>query len=102
MFTIQPARTLSSVIGCRGHRKLLFAAMVALPVLLGGRVHAQQQPVDGVWAIGNDKACSTSPYQLQTSPTTWKFTDRKGTVSIGGSGGVPAASLWGSRGSRGG
>jgi len=65
----------------RFSRPLLPFAIAALALPCCG-AFAQQPSLDGAWAVGNEKACSTSPYQLQTTDTVWRFTDRKGTVNV--------------------
>ena len=46
-------------------------------------VGVQRQPsLDGAWAVGSEKACAASPYQLQTTDSVWKFTDWKGGTNV--------------------
>ena len=62
-------------------RPLFPFAIAALAIPCWG-ASSQQLALNGVWAVGSETACSTSPYQLQADNSIWKFTDRNGTTNV--------------------
>jgi len=63
-------------------RDLVFSSITIGLLLNCCTVSAQQLALDGTWAVGSEKGCSTNPYRLRTDDSVWKFTDQKGRTNV--------------------